>query len=157
MEGLRHRTVLHSSRKSLTDEDTETGGLTTSEEQSRARVADQATNVSVSAANSPSNSNSSDLLISWRRILLLIMAVNVHNFPEGLAVGVGFGSVGKTPAATFDKAFNLAIGIGLQNFPEGFCLLFLMQFMFIFLQVWQSHCRWLASASPLSAHSFMAS
>jgi len=74
--------------------------------------------MTVSATNSPSTS--SELMLSWRRILLLIMAVTVHNFPEGLAVGVGFGSIGKTPAATFEKAFNLAIGIGLQNFPEGF-------------------------------------
>lgn len=59
------------------------------------------------------------MMLSWRRILLLIMAVTVHNIPEGLAVGVGFGSVGKTPVATFEKAFNLALGIGLQNFPEG--------------------------------------
>ncbi|KAL3079096.1 hypothetical protein niasHS_014878 [Heterodera schachtii] len=65
-----------------------------------------------------SNPSASQLL-SWRRILLLIMAVTVHNFPEGLAVGVGFGGVGKTPSATFEKAFNLAFGIGLQNFPEG--------------------------------------
>ncbi|KAI1722293.1 ZIP zinc transporter domain-containing protein [Ditylenchus destructor] len=65
------------------------------------------------------NQSHADLMISWRRILLLIMAVTVHNIPEGLAVGVGFGSVGKSPAATFEKAFNLAIGIGLQNFPEG--------------------------------------
>ncbi|KIH61133.1 metal cation transporter, ZIP family [Ancylostoma duodenale] len=50
---------------------------------------------------------------SWRRIMLLILAVT------GLAVGVGFGSVGKTEAAKFETAFNLAIGIGLQNFPEG--------------------------------------
>ncbi|CAP31458.1 Protein CBG12483 [Caenorhabditis briggsae] len=56
---------------------------------------------------------------SWRRILLLILAVTVHNIPEGLAVGVGFGSAGKTKQATFESAFNLAIGIGLQNFPEG--------------------------------------
>ncbi|EFP12362.1 hypothetical protein GCK72_002602 [Caenorhabditis remanei] len=56
---------------------------------------------------------------SWRRILLLILAVTVHNIPEGLAVGVGFGSAGKTKTATFESAFNLAIGIGLQNFPEG--------------------------------------
>jgi len=65
------------------------------------------------------NSEYSAHLVSWRRILLLIMAVTVHNIPEGMAVGVGFGSIGKTPAATFEKAFNLAIGIGLQNFPEG--------------------------------------
>uniref|UniRef100_A0AC35UFX8 Ribosomal_L2_C domain-containing protein n=1 Tax=Rhabditophanes sp. KR3021 TaxID=114890 RepID=A0AC35UFX8_9BILA len=57
--------------------------------------------------------------LSWRRILLMIMAVTVHNIPEGMAVGVGFGSIGKSHAATFDSAFNLALGIGLQNFPEG--------------------------------------
>ena len=37
----------------------------------------------------------------------------------GLAVGVAFGSVNKADAATFEKARNLAIGIGIQNFPEG--------------------------------------
>ncbi|XP_066990040.1 zinc transporter ZIP11 [Macrobrachium rosenbergii] len=57
--------------------------------------------------------------MQWRRILLLIIAVTVHNIPEGLAVGVGFGAVGKTPLASFNKAKNLAIGIGIQNFPEG--------------------------------------
>lgn len=56
---------------------------------------------------------------SWRRILLLILAITIHNIPEGLAVGVGFGAIGKTPAATFESARNLAIGIGIQNFPEG--------------------------------------
>jgi len=55
----------------------------------------------------------------WRRILLLIIAITVHNIPEGLAVGVGFGAVGKSPGATFEKARNLALGIGIQNFPEG--------------------------------------
>lgn len=55
----------------------------------------------------------------WRRILLLIVAITVHNIPEGLAVGVGFGAVGKTKSATFESARNLAIGIGIQNFPEG--------------------------------------
>ncbi|KAG5280420.1 hypothetical protein AALO_G00088920 [Alosa alosa] len=38
---------------------------------------------------------------------------------KGLAVGVGFGAVGKTSSATFESARNLAIGIGIQNFPEG--------------------------------------
>merc|ERR1712055_122761 len=56
---------------------------------------------------------------SWRRILLLIVAVTVHNIPEGLAVGVGFGAVGRTKSATFESARNLALGIGIQNFPEG--------------------------------------
>ncbi|KAM4527067.1 zinc transporter ZIP11 isoform 1-T1 [Fundulus diaphanus] len=56
---------------------------------------------------------------SWRRILLLILAITIHNIPEGLAVGVAFGAIGKTSAATFESARNLAIGIGIQNFPEG--------------------------------------
>ncbi|XP_032836200.2 zinc transporter ZIP11 isoform X1 [Petromyzon marinus] len=56
---------------------------------------------------------------SWRRILLLILAITIHNIPEGLAVGVGFGAIGKTKSATFESARNLAIGIGIQNFPEG--------------------------------------
>eukprot|EP00092_Neocalanus_flemingeri_P018295 GFUD01019802.1.p1 GENE.GFUD01019802.1~~GFUD01019802.1.p1 ORF type:complete len:324 (-),score=99.68 GFUD01019802.1:330-1301(-) len=56
---------------------------------------------------------------SWRRIMLLIVAVTVHNIPEGLAVGVGFGAIGRTKSATFESARNLALGIGIQNFPEG--------------------------------------
>eukprot|EP00043_Microstomoeca_roanoka_P006786 m.65867 g.65867 ORF g.65867 m.65867 type:complete len:344 (-) comp13564_c1_seq2:134-1165(-) len=55
----------------------------------------------------------------WRRTLLLAVAVTVHNIPEGLAVGVAFGSVGRTPMATIAGAWALAIGIALQNFPEG--------------------------------------
>ena len=55
----------------------------------------------------------------WRRILLLIVAITVHNIPEGLAVGVGFGAVGQSEHSTFENARNLAIGIGIQNFPEG--------------------------------------
>ncbi|XP_030839943.1 zinc transporter ZIP11 isoform X3 [Strongylocentrotus purpuratus] len=58
-------------------------------------------------------------LVTWKRILLLIIAITIHNIPEGLAVGVGFGAIGKTPSATFENARNLAIGIGIQNFPEG--------------------------------------
>jgi len=56
---------------------------------------------------------------SWHRMLLLVIAITVHNIPEGLAVGVGFGAVGKSEAATFNSAKSLAIGIGIQNFPEG--------------------------------------
>ncbi len=52
-------------------------------------------------------------------MVLLVTAITVHNFPEGLAVGVGFGAIGKSPHATFSSARSLAIGIGLQNFPEG--------------------------------------
>ncbi|XP_054987217.1 zinc transporter ZIP11 isoform X2 [Sorex araneus] len=56
---------------------------------------------------------------SWRRLALLILAITVHNIPEGLAVGVGFGAVDKTASATFERARNLALGMGIQNFPEG--------------------------------------
>lgn len=55
----------------------------------------------------------------WKRMLMLIIAITVHNIPEGLAVGVGFGAIGYSPSATFTSARNLALGIGIQNFPEG--------------------------------------
>lgn len=60
----------------------------------------------------------------WNRLLLLIIAVTVHNFPEGLAVGVGFGSIPTSNNATsaFNNARNLAVGIGIQNFPEGLAI-----------------------------------
>jgi len=54
-----------------------------------------------------------------RRLLLLILAITIHNFPEGLAVGVAFGAIGSAPGATFGSAATLALGIGIQNFPEG--------------------------------------
>jgi ZIP family zinc transporter len=57
---------------------------------------------------------------SWQRSILLVMAITLHNIPEGLAVGVAFGAVGAgLPAASLAGAVALAIGIGLQNFPEG--------------------------------------
>lgn len=56
----------------------------------------------------------------WQRSVLLILAITLHNFPEGLAVGVAFGAVAAgLPAATLPAAIALAIGIGIQNFPEG--------------------------------------
>lgn len=56
---------------------------------------------------------------AWRRILLLVLAITIHNFPEGLAVGVAFGAIGSTASATYESAVKVTIGIGLQNFPEG--------------------------------------
>ena len=55
---------------------------------------------------------------SWQRSTLLVLAITIHNFPEGLAVGVAFGAaaMGVSPIGA---AIALAIGIGLQNFPEG--------------------------------------
>ena len=57
---------------------------------------------------------------SWQRSTLLVLAITLHNIPEGLAVGVAFGAVAADlPSATMGGAIALAIGIGLQNFPEG--------------------------------------
>jgi len=56
----------------------------------------------------------------WRRTTLLVLAITLHNIPEGLAVGVAFGAAAAgLPSATVASAVALAIGIGLQNFPEG--------------------------------------
>ncbi len=56
---------------------------------------------------------------SWQRSTLLVLAITLHNIPEGLAVGVAFGAVAAgLPAATIGGAVALAIGIGIQNFPE---------------------------------------
>jgi Predicted divalent heavy-metal cations transporter len=57
---------------------------------------------------------------SWQRSILLVLAITLHNIPEGLAVGVAFGSLANNPdVGTLTGAIALAIGIGLQNFPEG--------------------------------------
>ncbi len=63
---------------------------------------------------------SEGLHTTWQRSVLLVMAITLHNFPEGLAVGVAFGAVAAgLPAATLAGAAVLALGIGIQNFPEG--------------------------------------
>lgn len=55
-----------------------------------------------------------------RRSILLVLAITLHNVPEGLAVGVAFGAAGLgLPEASLSAAVALAVGIGLQNFPEG--------------------------------------
>jgi ZIP family zinc transporter len=57
---------------------------------------------------------------SWQKSTLLVTAITLHNIPEGLAVGVAFGAVAAgLPSATMGAAIALAIGIGIQNFPEG--------------------------------------
>lgn len=57
---------------------------------------------------------------SWRRSTLLVLAITLHNIPEGLAVGVAFGAAAAGfPEATVAGAVALALGIGIQNFPEG--------------------------------------
>jgi len=61
---------------------------------------------------------------AWRRSVLLVLAITIHNIPEGLAVGVAFGAAAlvegaEAQAAQLGGAVALAAGIGLQNFPEG--------------------------------------
>ena len=57
---------------------------------------------------------------NWRRSILLVLAITLHNIPEGLAIGVAFGAAAAgIEAATLGGAVALAIGIGIQNFPEG--------------------------------------
>lgn len=57
----------------------------------------------------------------FNRIIMLILSITLHNIPEGLAVGVAFGTLGGGSYTTesFMGAVSIAIGIGLQNFPEG--------------------------------------
>jgi ZIP family zinc transporter len=66
------------------------------------------------------NEEAEGIKTSWQRSVLLVLAITLHNFPEGLAVGVAFGALAADlPSATFAGAVALAIGIGIQNFPEG--------------------------------------
>lgn len=57
---------------------------------------------------------------SFKRCLMLIFSITLHNIPEGLAVGVAFGSTAYSlEGATLTAAMLIALGIGIQNFPEG--------------------------------------
>ena len=57
---------------------------------------------------------------SIKRSLMLIFSITLHNIPEGMAIGVAFGSIAyNLNGATLTSAVMLAIGIGIQNFPEG--------------------------------------
>jgi len=59
----------------------------------------------------------------WHKTMLLFLAITLHNIPEGLAIGVAFGAASlATSGATLANAIALAIGIGIQNFPEGFAV-----------------------------------
>jgi ZIP family zinc transporter len=60
------------------------------------------------------------LKTTWQRSVLLVLAITLHNLPEGLAIGVAFGAVAANlPSATLAGALTLALGIGIQNLPEG--------------------------------------
>ncbi len=62
-----------------------------------------------------------DLHTTWKKSILLVLAITLHNIPEGLAVGVAFGALGAgiETTACCGGAVALAIGIGIQNLPEG--------------------------------------
>ncbi len=65
-------------------------------------------------------SDAEGIKTSWERSVLLVLAITLHNIPEGLAVGVAFGAAAAgIPSASIAGAVALALGIGLQNFPEG--------------------------------------
>lgn len=66
-------------------------------------------------------SHAEGIKTNWQRSILLVLAITLHNIPEGLAVGVAFGAAasGEFGTATIAGAIALAIGIGIQNFPEG--------------------------------------
>lgn len=64
--------------------------------------------------------NAEGIKTSWKRSVLLILAITLHNIPEGMAVGVAFGTLASNPdMRVLGGAIALAMGIGLQNFPEG--------------------------------------
>ncbi len=66
------------------------------------------------------DSSAEGVKTSWRRTALLVLAITLHNIPEGLAVGIAFGAVqAGFETASLGAAIALAIGIGLQNLPEG--------------------------------------
>jgi ZIP family zinc transporter len=71
-------------------------------------------------------SEAEGLKTKWHRTTLLVLAITLHNIPEGLAVGVLFGAaatlVGPEQTQMIIAAITLAIGIGIQNFPEGFAV-----------------------------------
>jgi ZIP family zinc transporter len=67
-----------------------------------------------------STENAEGIKTSWQSSILLVMAITLHNIPEGLAVGVAFGALAHDPnTGILAGAIALALGIGLQNFPEG--------------------------------------
>jgi ZIP family zinc transporter len=66
------------------------------------------------------NNKAEGIKTSWQRSILLVMAITLHNIPEGLAVGVAFGAMSQNPdLGALSGAIVLGLGIGLQNFPEG--------------------------------------
>lgn len=68
----------------------------------------------------PGSQQAEGLSASWKRTTMLIFAVTLHNIPEGMAVGLAFALAAQHgEAAGYSAALALALGIGIQNFPEG--------------------------------------
>jgi ZIP family zinc transporter len=68
-------------------------------------------------------SSAEGIKTSWQRSILLVLAITLHNIPEGMAIGVAFGATAAgIPGASITSAIALAIGIGIQNFPEGLAI-----------------------------------
>lgn len=71
--------------------------------------------------SNPKGNKAEGISSTWKRTTLLVMAVTLHNIPEGMAVGLAFALAAQhgSDPALYTSAMALAIGIGIQNFPEG--------------------------------------
>jgi ZIP family zinc transporter len=68
-------------------------------------------------------SSAEGIKTSWQRSILLVLAITLHNIPEGMAIGVAFGAAAAgIQGAGITSAIALSIGIGIQNFPEGLAI-----------------------------------
>ena len=67
----------------------------------------------------PGSSEPEGMKSSLARTTMLVLAVTLHNVPEGLAVGLAFGLAGENSAMSLSGALALSLGMALQNFPEG--------------------------------------
>lgn len=67
----------------------------------------------------PGSDEPEGLKSSFARTTMLVLAVTLHNIPEGLAVGLAFGLAGESSAMSLSGALALSVGMALQNFPEG--------------------------------------
>jgi ZIP family zinc transporter len=86
----------------------------------------------------------------WHRTTLLVLAITLHNIPEGLAVGVLFGGVAAgLPEASISGAVVLALGIGIQNFPEGIAVSMRRQGVSRFKSFWYGQLS--AVVEPVAA------
>lgn len=69
------------------------------------------------------DSEAEGIKTSWQRSVLLVLAITLHNIPEGMAIGVAFGAAAAgIPGASLSGAIALGLGIGIQNFPEGLAI-----------------------------------